>query len=127
MKFLKSSIFFIYALFIHVVLLHIFSEGFYALYILCLLVGLYVLRFKFSDFSLYLFFIHVVVSIYIINSYMYEEFMFELQLSLNILDKITYINSEIMYVLTALHIVLLSNLKKFDSFWDIIDEKLLRD
>jgi hypothetical protein len=58
---------------------------------------------------------------------MYEEFMFELYLSLNILDKITYINSEIMYVLTALHIVLLSNLKKFDSFWDIIDEKLLRD
>ncbi len=89
--------------------------------------GLYLLRFLFNGFSLVVFFLHVSISLYVINLDIYEEFMFELSLYLDILDNIPYLNSEVMYVLSLIHILFLINLKKFETFWAIIDKKLLRD
>jgi hypothetical protein len=57
----------------------------------------------------------------------YDEYMFELYLYFDALDKNIYVNSEVMYVLIALHVIVLINLKKFESFWVIMDKKIFRN
>ena len=125
MKFIKNSIFFIYLLVLHAELISVFSISFYTLYFLNLFIIMYILKDQFSDFPLVIFFLHVSVVLLLINLEIYEEGVFELFLWLNILDRVPNINSEIMYTLTVVHILVLINLKKFESFWVIIDEKLL--
>jgi len=124
MKFLKNSMFFIYLLLLHVELTTVFSISFYALYFLNLFFVMYLLNRRFSDFSLIIFFLHVFIVLLVVNLKVYDELVFELYLWLNILDRVPYVNSEVMYALCAVHILLLINLKRFENFWAIIDKKL---
>ncbi len=59
-----------------------------------------------------------------INMNIYEEYLFEIYLWLDILSRDIYVDSEVSYILMVFHLIILLNLKKFDSFWDIIDKKL---
>lgn len=88
---------------------------------------MYLLHRKFSDFSFMIFFLHVAMFLAVINLEIYDELLFELYLWLDILDKVPHVNSEVIYALTAVHILLLINLKRFENFWAIIDEKLSRN
>lgn len=126
MKLFKNLQYFIFALFLHVELLAVFFFGFYALYFLNLLIVMYILNLKFRNFSHVVFFLLVTAVLLIINLKIYEDALFELYLWLNLLDEVPYANSEVLYCLTIVHILLFINLKKFDSFWAIIDEKLSR-
>ncbi|MCF6310416.1 MAG: hypothetical protein L3J19_08130 [Sulfurimonas sp.] len=116
-----------YSLLLHVELIFIFSINFYALYFLNLFIVMYILYRKFSDFSFMIFFLHIAIVLAVINLEIYNELLFELYLWLNILDKVPHINSEVIYALTAVHILLLINLKRFENFWAIIDKKLSRN
>jgi len=62
----------------------------------------------------------------IINLNIYDELTFELFLYFNVLDRLIYVNSEIMYVLSAIHILVFLNLKKFENIWAIIEQNLSR-
>ncbi|WP_373034894.1 hypothetical protein [Sulfurimonas sp.] len=57
----------------------------------------------------------------------YDEYLFELYLYFDALDKNIHVNSEVMYGLIALHMIVLINLKKFESFWVIMDKKIFRN
>jgi hypothetical protein len=56
----------------------------------------------------------------------FEEYLFEIYLRLDLLSRDIYIDSVVSYILMVFHLMILLNLKKFDSFWDIIDKKLLK-
>jgi len=88
---------------------------------------MYILKDQFGGFSLAIFFLHAGIVLLLINLEIYEDAIFELFFWLNILDRIPYINGEIMYTLTVVHIILLINLKQFENFWAIIDKKLFRN
>lgn len=106
-------------------LLNIFSLGLYTLYFLSLIASMYTLRSLFNHFSLFIISTYTLMTLYLINSDVYKELLFEVHLYLDILERVVYIDSEVMYVLSTAHLLLLVNLKKFDIFWDIIDKKLL--
>jgi len=72
------------------------------------------------------FFYAIASVLFFINQNFYEEIIFELYLYLNIIETIPYIDMEVMYILTVFHLIILSNLKIIENFWDIIDKKLSR-
>ena len=76
--------------------------------------------------SLIVFFIYTISILILVNLNAYEEIIFEILLYFDIIGKINYINSEIIYALTIIHILVFINLKKFENIWDIIDKKLFR-
>lgn len=127
MNFMNKSLFFVFALLLHVELIFIFSFNFYVLYFINLFIVMYILHRKFNDFSLLLFSIYTVVILFIVNLNIYDELLFELCIFLNILDKAPFINSEVMYALSIVHVLLLLNLKRFEIFWAIIDKKIFRN
>ena len=121
---IKNSTFFISLLIFHNTLLYFFSSSLYFLYFISLLLFTFLLcrYYKFSYKKVFLF---SAVIIAVINLNIYEEYVFELLFYTGI-ELSFYINSEVMYSLTLLHLIVLGNLKKFESFWAIIDEKLFR-
>jgi len=125
MKYIKNTLIFIYLLALHVELVCIFSISYYFLYFINLIIILYFINSKILNISLSSLFVFSGVTLVLINLEIYNEVIFELFLYLNILDKVIYINSEIMYVLALVHLLLFINLKKFDNFWDIIDKKVI--
>ena len=127
MNFLKSSGYFIILLTLHLELVFFFSIGFYIFYFLNLLLVIYTLRNRFNSFPLITLLLHLITVLLIVNLEIYDETIFELQLWLNLLEKLPYISSEVMYTLIVIHILLFINLKKFESFWVIIDKKLFRN
>ena len=48
----------------------------------------------------------------LINLNIYNEVMFEIFLFFNIVDKILYIDNEVMYVLSIFHLLVFINLKR---------------
>jgi len=124
MKLLHNSMFFIGALFLHFGLLCLFASAFYFIYFLSLFISLYLLRRYYSYFSSVVFFIFFVLILSLINLDIYDEYIFEVFLWFDIVNKTIYINSEVMYILIILHLLLLINLKRFENFWAIIDKKL---
>ncbi len=124
MKILNSSLFFIYALVLHVELIFVFFFDFYIFYFLNLFFVMFFLHYKIADFSPKLFFLYTLLVLLITKLNIYDEVMFEISLFLDILDKVPYMNSEVMYALTLVHLLLLLNLKKFENFWVIMDKKL---
>ncbi len=124
MKLIYSFTFFVGALILHIGLLYLFAYGFYLLYFLNLFVDAYLLYRYYNHFSIMLFFIFLALVFSIINIDIYDEYVFEFFLYLDAVDRSIYINSEVMYVLVVLHLLLLANLKKFENFWAIIDKKL---
>ncbi|QOY55066.1 hypothetical protein HUE87_02155 [Candidatus Sulfurimonas marisnigri] len=126
MKLLKNLLFFIYSLALHVELMFVFSLNFYLLYFINLFIVMYLLNFKFSDFSSELFWLYSYTILLLINQDLYDENTFDFYLWLDIVDKVPFISSEVMYSLIIVHLLLFTNLKKFENVWDIIDKKLFR-
>lgn len=124
MKILNSTLFFIYALVLHVGLIFVFFFEFYIFYFLCLFFVIFFLHYKISDLSplLFLFYTFLIFLLTSLNAY--DEVMFEIIIFLDILGKFPYMNSEVMYALSLVHLLLLLNLKKFENFWVIMDKKL---
>lgn len=126
MKLFKNLIFFIYALALHVELICVFSLNFYLFYFVNLFVVMYLLHFRFSDYSSTLFLLYSITILMLINQDLYKESLFDFYLWLNIVDKVPFISIEVMYYLIILHLLLFTNLKFFENLWDIIDKKLFR-
>lgn len=126
MKILKNSIFFLCALVLHVELLFVFSSTLYLLYFINLFIAMYILHKVYIGFSSIIFLLYSSLFIVLINLHVYEEYIFEFYLFIDVITQVPFINSEVMYALIAVHLLLLFNLKKFDSFWVIIDKKLFR-
>ncbi|QOY51567.1 hypothetical protein [Candidatus Sulfurimonas baltica] len=126
MKLLKNLIFFIFALTLHVELICVFSLSFYLLYFVNLFIVMYLLHFRFSDYSSTFFLLSSLAIIMLINQDLYEEHLFDFYLLLDIVDKVPFISSEVMYYLIVVHLILFTNLKFFENVWDIIDKKLFR-
>ncbi len=126
MRFIKNIIFFINSLVAHFLLISIFCLSWYYLYFLALLISLYFLKNISLNIEYKTFIFLLLLTLILINLDIYHEYIFELSLYLNIEHWSIYINSEVMYVLTLLHLVVLINLKRFEKFWAIIDKILFR-
>ena len=107
-------------------LLHLFALGFYTIYFIVLVSSAYLLHRYYFYFSYIVFFLLFFLAVILINLNIYDEYLFELYLYFDVVDKNIYINKQVMYALIALHLIVLINLKKFENFWDIIDKKLFR-
>ena len=107
------------------VLLFIFSSHLYYLYFFLLIIISYLFSKKNHHFCIKIFSYGTIIVLLTINQNFYEDMIFELYLYLDLLNKIPYIYSEVMYILIVLHLTVVINLKKFENFWDIIDKKLL--
>lgn len=126
MKHAQEVLFFFSALFLHVILLYLFVSGFYTLYFINLLAASYLLHRFYTYFSYRLFSLLFVSVLILVNLEIYDEYLFEIYLYFDAVQSSKFINSEVMYVLIALHLIVLINLKKFENFWAIIDKKLFR-
>ena len=126
MKYLKNIGYFIFALFLHIILLNLFASGFYTLYFIFLIIASYSL-YKYKDYFSYIIFsLLLFLLLVLINLDVYDEYLFEIYLYFDWVKSSIFINGEVMYVLIALHLIVLINLKKFENFWAIIDKKLFR-
>ncbi len=125
-KFGKNIFYFFLGCFLHIVLLHLFALSFYAIYFVCLLIASYILQRYYAYFSYKIFLPLVFLALVLVSSNLYDNYLFELYLYLDAVDKNLYINREVMYGLLGLHLILLFNLKKFESFWVIMDKKVFR-
>ncbi len=126
MKFINYTLVFILLLALHVELFLVFSMSYYFLYFVNLFIVLYILYKKYQVDNIYNFFLHVAIVFIIVNLDIYDELTFELFLYFNTLDKLIYVNSEIMYILSGVHIFVFLNLKKFENIWAIIEQNLSR-
>ena len=126
MKLVQNFLFFVSALILHLGLLHLFVLSFYTLYFVGLFASSYLLHGYNRYFSYIVFSIFLILILGLINLDIYDEYIFEVFLWFDVLDWNVEINSEVMYILMALHLLLLLNLKKFENFWDIIDKKICR-
>ncbi len=126
MNFLKNSFFLLSLLILHIWLIYLFSMSYYILYFLNLIIILYILEKKSNYLANKIIYIFLLIAFLLTNLEIYDEIIFELFLWFNMIDKIPYIDNTVVYSLVIIHIVLFMNLKKFESFWDIIDKKLFR-
>ena len=117
--------FLIFIFLIHLFLLSLFSLQYYIIYFLFLIVFSYLISKYYSFVNKKLIFITSLLLIFIINTPIYNELYVEIIVYFDIYAKLIYINSSVMYILGVLHLIVLLNLKKIDTFWDIIDKKLL--
>ena len=111
-------IFFIASLVFHVVLLYVFMFHLYYLYFVLLFVFVLILHrlVALSDYKKFLF--AMMVTFFIINQNIYDEILFGIHLKYDLLTKLPYIDSEVMYILSVIHILLLLNLKRIRTVFD---------
>jgi hypothetical protein len=126
MKLTQNIIYFLAALFLHILLLYLFVSSMFSVYFFTLLGASYLLHRYYKYFSYKFFFSLSFLVISLINLDVCDECVFEIYLYFDAVDKRIFINSEVMYVLSALHLIVLINLKKFENFWAIIDKNLFR-
>jgi len=119
---IKSVIFFIALITVHLELLFIFVSKLYALYFILLLITGYLFLKKYNYFSYKIFFLGLFVLVTLSSKAYFGDIIFDLSLYLNILNSLPYVNDEVMYILSVIHILILMNLKKIENFWDIIDK-----
>lgn len=127
MGLIEKVLFFTVVLTLHIILLYLFALSFYTIYFIVLFCASYLIYKYYNHFSYKIFFIFSALLIALINMNIYDEYLFELYLYFDALDKNIYVNSEVMYGLIALHMIVLINLKKFESFWVIMDKKIFRN
>jgi len=126
MKFAQRAIFFLSALAFHIILLYLFASGFYTFYFMALIGSSYLLHRFYGYFSYRVFLLLLILVLILVNLNFYDEYIFELYLYFDAVKHSIFVNSEVKYVLIALHLIVLINLKKFENFWAIIDKKLFR-
>jgi len=122
----KGVIFFCIALVLNFLLLTLFSSSYFIIYFSTLFIALYILNRYYEYYSGVIFYSFLILIFIVINLEVYDEYCFEIFLYFDYVKENIYINSEIMYALVVLHLILLLNLKKFEKLWDIIDKKLFR-
>ena len=112
MKFVKISLIFVLLLALHVELLLVFISSFYLFYFINLLLVSFFLYHYIKNYSLVALALHVAIVLLLINLDIYDEYIFEFLLHFNLLGKLNYINSEVMYLLSAVHLLVFINLKR---------------
>jgi len=120
---LSKSLFFLVASMSNLALLFLFCSNHFAVYFLALFLVLYYL-YKNYAFSYIVFLVYSSLVIVVMSLDIYDKYLFEFYLYTDLISKTTYLDSEIMYILTIVHLIFLINLKKFENFWDIMDKKL---
>ncbi len=120
---LGRSLFFLVSFLANLLLVYLFSLKHFVVYFFTLLIVLYILYknylFSYKIFLFYTFLIFIVLHLEI-----YSDLIFKFHLYTNTISSTIYIDSDIMYGLSALNLFFLINLKKIESFWAIIDKKL---
>ncbi|MDD2449233.1 MAG: hypothetical protein PHS42_07330 [Sulfurimonas sp.] len=126
-NFIQNFICFLILIVLHLSLLHLFVLGFYALYFVLLFFISYGIYKYFKNISYGVLFSLLVVVLIFINTQIYEELLFEIYLHFNVTHLRIFVDSEVLYALLALHLIVFINLKKFDKIWAIIDKFFFRN
>ena len=112
--FLKKILFLVYMYGVNYALILLFASTSYILYFLNLSAFLYILRkqkYNFLDIVVFLFVITTITLI--LNLTTFKEFLYEIYIWLDVVDKVNYVNIEILFILSFLHVCLMlwNNLK----------------
>jgi len=122
----QNLIYFLILIVLHLLLLHLFILGYYLLYFVVLFFISYGVYRYFKNISYLVFFSLLAIALFFINTQIYEEMIFESYLYFNATHLRIYISSEVLYALLLLHIIVFTNLKKFEKIWAIINKKIFR-
>lgn len=117
----ENFISFLILLLLHLLLLHLFVLGYYALYFVMLFFISYGVQKYLKNLSYKILLLLLAIVVIFINSEIYEEIIFEIYLHFNATHLRIFVDSEVLYALLLLHLIVLINLKKFDKIWDIIE------
>ena len=112
MLFIKNTLIFMILTALHVELLWLFSSSFYLLYFVNILLILYFLHRYFDNYPLIYLALYIPLILVMINSDIYDEYLFEFLLNFNLFKRYIYVNSEVMYVLSIVHLLVFINLKR---------------
>ena len=112
MNFIRNTLLFLILLALHVELLLVFSSSLYFLYFINLLFVLYLLNRYIKNYPLLTLALHVGLVLIIVNLDIYNEYIFEILLYFDFLGKFIHINSEVMYALSIVHLLVFINLKR---------------
>jgi len=112
MNFIRNTLLFLILLALHVELLLVFSSSLYFLYFINMLFVLYLLNRYIKNYPLLTLALHVGLVLIIVNLDIYNEYIFEILLYFDFLGKFIHINSEVMYALSIVHLLVFINLKR---------------
>jgi hypothetical protein len=105
-----------YQLFIllaHFILLYIFSLNLDILYFISLVFFAYLLHLGYRYFSLKMLLIFIMFCFVFSQTHLYEQMIFKIYFNLDLFDKVVYIDNEVNYILSFLHLLILVSLKRF--------------
>jgi hypothetical protein len=107
------DLFFIIILLVcHAILIFLFASSFYVAYFVALVIMLYFIHRCHRTFSLKKLFVSVVLLVSISNLDIYDEYLFESLFYFDLLDKVLYLNREVVYTLGLAHFIFLVVIKK---------------
>ncbi len=104
---LQNFIYFLVGIFVNLVLVYLFSINFYIFYFLVLSISLYLFKEYCHDFSYTIFFLLCALTLGIVNTNLYDEYLFEVTLYFDLLNRSVYMDGEVSYILLIIHISLL--------------------
>ena len=126
-KLAQNFLYFFILVVLHLALTHLFVLGYYAIYFILLFFISYGLYRYLKNISYIILFLFLVMGLLFINTQIYEEMLFEIYLHFNATHLRIFVDSEVLYALLALHLIVFINLKKFDKIWAIIDKFFFRN
>jgi hypothetical protein len=126
-KLAQNFLYFFILVVLHLALTHLFALGYYAIYFILLFFISYGLYRYLKNISYVILFLFLVMGLLFINTQIYEEMLFEIYLHFNATHLRIFVDSEVLYALLALHLIVFINLKKFDKIWAIIDKFFFRN
>jgi len=119
LEFMRNSaqnfIYFLILITLHLFLLHLFILGYYLLYFVVLFFISYGIYKYFKNISYLVLFSLLAIVLFFINTQIYEEMVFESYLYFNATHLRIFVNSEVLYALLILHVIVFINLKKFEK------------
>ncbi len=116
MLFIKNTLIFMILIALHVELLWLFSSSFYLLYFVNILLVLYFLYRYLDNYPLIYLAIYIPLVVVMINSDIYDEYLFDFLLNFNFLKRYIYVNSGVVYTLSIVHLLVFINLKRLGEF-----------
>jgi len=122
----QNFIYFLLLIAFHLGLLHLFILGYYALYFVILFFISYGVYRFFKNISYLILFMFLVLVLIFTNTQIYEDMVFESYLYFNATHLRIFVNSEVLYALLLLHLIVFINLKKFEKIWAIMNKKIFR-
>ncbi len=115
-KFIYHSLYYLFALFLHLCLVNLFSSDLYVVYFITLFLAVYLLHFQYRLFSKKIFIIYSILLFLFSKTTFYEDVTFQIYLYFDIFHNLIYTDNQVTYTLSLLHFIIIINKKVIKIF-----------